>query len=111
MCTVALRYPGITGAALLVALAVVPTALVLTTDREPPPAVQHAPARPDGCVMFCSPTPEVQLKAATRPTTPKEKCVMLCEKQEPKPPDHCWLKCPWPLWPPTQEQVEQAGDR
>ncbi|WP_280407987.1 hypothetical protein [Nocardia brasiliensis] len=97
MFSVALRNPAMAGVLVFAAVAVVPVALVLTTDREPTATVQHAPVRPDGCVMFCTPTPQVELKAATRPTTPKEKCVMFCDSPPPEmPTQECWLLCAQP---------------
>ncbi|MGW0250817.1 hypothetical protein ACWDYH_29715 [Nocardia goodfellowii] len=107
MSAIVFRNPAMAGAVALVALGVVPVAIVLTTDREPTAEVRHTPARPDGCVMFCAPTTEVVLKAQTsiqRPT--KQDCWIFCDSRVPEAPtQECWKLCAKP------RPREEGGDR
>ncbi|MGW0252777.1 hypothetical protein ACWDYH_39765 [Nocardia goodfellowii] len=108
MASIVLRNPAMAGAVVFVAVAVVPTVLVLTTEREPAAVVQSAPVRADGCVMFCPPSSEVVLSAsATTQAPPKTQgCVMFCGSRVPEAPTQdCWKLCAKP-----RPRV-QGGDR
>ncbi|MGW0245374.1 hypothetical protein ACWDYH_01895 [Nocardia goodfellowii] len=110
MASIVLRNPAMAGAVVFVAVAVVPTVLVLTTDREPAAVVQSAPVRADGCVMFCPPVPASGVVLSASVTTqapPKAQgCVMFCDSRGPETPtQECGKLCAKP-----RPRVE-GGDR
>ncbi|WP_433680665.1 hypothetical protein [Nocardia sp. CA-119907] len=48
--------PMLAGMAVVVALVILPAALLLTVGREPAAPIPTPASRPDGCVMFCDTT-------------------------------------------------------